>query len=508
MNNYEKAKKILEKSGADYEIMDTGSQSLRLEDQVRSLGVEFKQCTGTLLIKNNEGKYYALLRRDDRKINDKKLSDVIGTKNFKMCNKDELDKLGFDAGLVSPILLRVNTDVSIEVIVDKKVLDLDYTYSGVSKVNKSLKIKVDDLLQIVGDYRVVDYTDPNPDRQPKVEGEKSVVYTADTPTGQLHLGHYVGTVKNRVKLQDKYECFFGLANYHSFSYMKSGKPLYKKPNFIHDSTLEVAMDNLAIGIDPEKSVLYIESDVPETCEAGMLFSMLVKHSRALRNPTIKDEIVMKGMGDKYSLGFINYPMLQAADILLFKAELIPVGEDQLPHIEQSREIARDFNKLYGETFPVPEGLVGDVGNLPGLDNQKMSKSLGNAITFTDSDDEIEKKIMQMYTDPNRIHSTDPGRVEGNPVFIYHDNFNSDEDEVNELKERYRKGKVGDVEVKKKLAEAIKDFIKPIRVRRKKLEENQDRVIEILSEGGKKARTVAKQTIDEMRERMKLTYGTS
>jgi tryptophanyl-tRNA synthetase len=333
--------------------------------------------------------------------------------------------------------------------------------------------------------------------------KNSVIYTADTPSGQLHLGHYVGTVENRIKLQEKYDCYYGLANYHSFAYMKRGKHLYKQPDFVHNSVLEVAMDNLALGIDPEKAVYYVESDVPETCELAMLFSMLVSHNRALRNPTIKDEIVMKGMGDKYSLGFINYPMLQAADILLFKADLIPVGEDQVPHIEQSREIARDFNKIYGETFPVPEPLIGKVGKLPGLDNQKMSKSLGNAIVFTDTDEEISKKIMSMYTDPNRIHPTDPGKVEGNPVFIYHEAFNPDQKEVKDLEERYRKGKVGDVEVKQKLADVMIDFIAPIRERRKKLEENQDKLIEILKEGGKKARKVAKETLGEVREKMKL-----
>ncbi len=334
---------------------------------------------------------------------------------------------------------------------------------------------------------------------------KKVVYTADTPTGQLHIGHYVGTVKNRVAMQDQYQCYFGIANYHSFAYMQGGEHLYKKPDFIHESTLQVAMDNLAIGIDPEKSVLYIESDVPETCEAATLFSMLVSHSRAMRNPTIKDEIVMKSMGDKFTLGFVNYPMLQAADILLFKANLIPVGEDQLAHIEQSREIAADFNKLYGKTFPIPEGLVGEVGKLPGLDNKKMSKSLQNAITFTESDVDIKKKIMSMYTDPNRIHPTDPGRVEGNPVFIYHDAFNPDTAEVADLKERYTKGTVGDVEVKEKLAKAMVDFIAPIRERRKKYEESPDMLLEILKAGGEKARTVAKKTMEEIRQKMKLEF---
>ncbi len=339
----------------------------------------------------------------------------------------------------------------------------------------------------------------------KEKNMNKVVYTADTPTGQLHIGHFVGSVANRVKLQEKYKFYYGIANYHSFGYMKNGQPLYKEPDMIHRSVLEVAMDNVAIGMDPEKTTMYIESDVPETCEAAILFSMLVAHTRALRNPTIKDEIVMKGMGNQFSLGFVNYPIMQAADILLFKANLIPVGKDQLAHVEQSREIAQDFNKLYGQTFPIPEGLVGEVPILPGLDNKKMSKSLGNAIVFTESDEEIRKKVMSMYTDPNRIHPTDPGKVEGNPVFIYHDAFNTNKEEVEDLKKRYAEGKVGDVEVKEKLANALIKFIAPIRERRQELMKDPQKVIDILKEGGKKARVVARETIDEIRDKMKLNF---
>jgi tryptophanyl-tRNA synthetase len=339
----------------------------------------------------------------------------------------------------------------------------------------------------------------------KNKKEKKVIYTADTPTGQLHIGHYVGSLENRVKLQDEYTCYFGIANYHALSYMREGKSLFKDPDFVHQSTLEVAMDNLAVGIDPEKAVLYLESEVPETCELAILFSMLVTHSRSLRNPTIKNEIVMKKMGNRFSLGFVNYPMLQAADILLFKASLVPVGEDQLAHIEQSREIARTFNTTYGETFPVPEGLVGKVGTLPGVDNQKMSKSLGNAILLSDSDEKIEEKVMRMYTDPKRIHATDPGTVEGNPVFIYHDAFNHDVEEVKDLKERYRNGKVGDVEVKERLAEVMKEFIAPIRERRKKYEDDQKLLLDVLKDGSAKARKIAVETLKEVRDKMKLTY---
>lgn len=333
----------------------------------------------------------------------------------------------------------------------------------------------------------------------KTNNQKPVVYTADTPTGRLHIGHYVGTLKNRLKLQEEYQCVFGLATYHSFT------THHQDPDFIHQATLDVAMDNLAVGIDPNKAIYYLETEVPETCELAILFSMLVKHNRALRNPTVKDEIVMKGLGDKFSLGFVNYPMLQAADIHLFKASLVPVGKDNVAHVEQSREIARDFNRLYGETFAVPKALVGDVGMLPGLDNRKMSKSLGNTIMFTYSDKEIEEKVMSMYTDPKRKHATDPGTVEGNPVFIYHDAFNPNQEEVKDLKDRYKKGKVGDVEVKEKLAKVLVEFIAPIREKRQEYEKDTSLVLDILKDGSKKAKAIAEQTMAEVREKMKIVF---
>lgn len=508
MDNFDKAKNKLEKNDADFEVVDTGSDSLSLDDQVRGLGVSFRDCVGTLLIKNNDGKYFALLRRDDRMIDKKKLYELIGTSGFEFCKEDELeDVLGFKGGLVSPIIVADNSKGRVTILVDKNVKELDYLFCGISKVRTSLKIAREDFLKNIGKFEFVDFTKPNPKRQGLSHSEtsKKVIYTADTPTGQLHIGHYVGSVENRIKLQDKYQFYYGLANYHSYSYMKEGKSLYKDPDFIRRSTLEVAMDNLAIGLDPQKTVMYLESEVPETCEVAMLFSMLVKHTRALRNPTIKDEIVMKKMGDKFSLGFVNYPMLQAADILLFKADLIPVGKDQEAHIEQAREIARDFNKTYGETFPTPEALIGRVALLPGLDNRKMSKSLGNAIVFTDSDEDIKSKIMGMYTDPNRIHATDPGTVDGNPIFIYHDFFNQDREEVKDLEDRYRNGKVGDVEVKEKLVKVITEFISPVRERRKVYEKDESLLLDILMDGSKKAHKVAKETTDEVREKMKLNF---
>jgi len=329
---------------------------------------------------------------------------------------------------------------------------------------------------------------------------KKRILTGDTPTGKLHLGHYVGTLENRIKLQDEYETFIILANVHSFT------TNYRDPQKIRRDTLDVALDNLAVGLDPKKATLFVESEVPEILELHTYFEMLVKHARALRNPTVKDEIRAKGLEKQISVGLISYPILQAADILSFRAHLVPVGEDQAPHLEQTKEIARDFNKLYGEVFPIPEPLVGKVGRLPGTDGkEKMSKSLGNAILLSDPPEIVRKKVMKMYTDPTRIHSTDPGHVEGNPVFIYHEAFNPNKNEVEDLKNRYRKGEVGDVEVKEKLVTVLNEFLEPIRRRRAGFTTRPGLVDDIIKKGSERARKEAAETLKLVKKAMGLDY---
>ncbi len=328
---------------------------------------------------------------------------------------------------------------------------------------------------------------------------KKRILTGDTPTGKLHLGHFVGTLENRVKLQHEYETFIILADLHALT------TLSKEPKMVAEHTYQCALDNLAVGLDPEKINMFIESRIPEIYELSAIFSMYVSHARALRNPTVKDEIVMKGMGEQFSLGFINYPIFQAADILCVKAHLVPVGVDQVAHLEQTREIARDINEITGsEIFPIPEALVGRVGKLIGTDgNPKMSKSLGNLISLSEDRESVKKKVMNMYTDPNRIHPTDPGKVEGNPVFAYHDCFNTNKKEVEDLKTRYKVGKVGDVEVKEKLLTALNLFLDPIRERRMYYENNKNLVFEILDNGTKKTRDETIKTLGEVKEKMGL-----
>ncbi len=335
---------------------------------------------------------------------------------------------------------------------------------------------------------------------------KPRILTGDRPTGKMHLGHYVGTLANRVKLQDTYECFFLVADLHMLTTRVEPEQLRETSSNIH----EVVLDNLSVGIDPQRSHYFLQSLVPEISEITVIFSNLTTVPRLQRVPTLKD--VMRDLEiEQPSMGLLNYPVLQAADILCVRANLVPVGKDQSSHLEVTREIARRFNMLYASeekpVLPEPDTLIGDVPTLVGLDGQaKASKSLGNAIFLSDDTKTVEQKVRGMYTDPNRIRADIPGKVEGNPVFIYHDAFNDDQAEVADLKERYRAGKVGDVEVKKKLAAAINRFLDPIRARRAELETQPRIVEEVLAAGSERARQEAAETLRLMKEAMGLLWG--
>ncbi len=330
--------------------------------------------------------------------------------------------------------------------------------------------------------------------------KKGRILTGDRPTGKLHLGHYVGTLQNRIKLQDEYDLFLLVADYHSLTTHPDKEDVVAT----RQNALDVVIDNYAAGIDPNKVTHYLQSDIPETAELTLLFSMLVTVPRLQRVPTLKE--VMQNLDiTEPSAGLLNYPVLQAADILIVKGNLVPVGRDQASHIEVTREIARRFNQRFGEVFPEPEGLIPeDTPTLVGIDGQaKMSKSLGNAIMLSDDPETVRRKVMNMYTDPNRIHAHDPGTVEGNPLFIYHDLFNPDRAQVEEFKERYRRGQIGDVECKKVLVHRLNEFLDPIRERRRFLEERPDDVIDILRAGAARARPIAQETVAQAREAMGL-----
>ena len=319
------------------------------------------------------------------------------------------------------------------------------------------------------------------------------------PTGKLHLGHLVGALQNWDKLQAQYDCFYFVADWHALT-----------SNFADTGTIvETAIDNVAdwigAGIDPERSTIFVQSMVPEHSELYLLLQMVTPVPWLERVPTYKELIEQLSEKDLSSIGFLGYPLLQTADVVIYDAHFVPVGEDQVPHLELSREVVRRFHNFYGELFVEPQPLLTPTPRLPGLDNRKMSKSYGNTIDLSDDAETVKKKIRSMYTDPNRVRADIPGTVEGNPVFIYHDAFNPNRAEVDDLKARYREGKVGDVEVKTKLANAVNAMLDPIRERRQAAAARREDIREILVEGSRKAQTIAQETMERVRAAVKLKY---
>jgi tryptophanyl-tRNA synthetase len=353
--------------------------------------------------------------------------------------------------------------------------------------------------------------------------EKPRILTGDTPTGKLHLGHYVGSVENRLALQDQYDCFFLIANKHAFTTRSD------KPADIRQSVIDIATDWLAVGIDPAKSAMFIQSEVPAIDELTFFFAMLIPFNRVMRNPTLTQEIKDKELGDKYPFGFPMYAVGQCADILAFRPQLVPVGEDQLPHLELTREVARKFDQLYcgvdphaqdkdyvkaGGLFPVIEPKLGRVKRLVGLGAPgpegkllKMSKSLNNAIFLSDEADAVKTKVMGMYTDPRRIRATDPGETdpEKNPLWAFQETFNPDTAWLDEHREMYKNGKVGDVVIKRKLIDVLNALLEPIRTRRRQYDQRPDDVIDILRAGTARANALAEETLALAKKAMKQDY---
>ena len=321
------------------------------------------------------------------------------------------------------------------------------------------------------------------------------------PTGKLHLGHLVGALHNWVALQEKYDCFYFVADWHALT------SEYADTSGITASALDNVADWLAAGVDPKRSTIFIQSLVPEHAELFLLLSMVVPIPWLERVPTYKEQREQLSEKDLSTLGFLAYPLLQTADVAMYDANLVPVGEDQVAHLELGREAIRRFHQFFGEVFVEPQPLLTREGErrLPGLDNRKMSKSYGNTINLSDDAETVTKKVRQMYTDPKRIRADIPGTVEGNPVFMYHDAFNANTAEVDDLKTRYRAGKVGDVEVKTKLANAMNAMLEPMRERRRDVMSRPDRIREIVVEGSRTARGIAQQTMERVRDAVKLRY---
>jgi tryptophanyl-tRNA synthetase len=320
------------------------------------------------------------------------------------------------------------------------------------------------------------------------------------PTGKLHLGHLVGALNNWSGLQDQYDCFYFVADWHALT---SG---YADTSEIVANAYDMVADWIAGGLDPERSTLFVQSLVPEHAELFLLLSMVIPIPWLERVPTYKEQQEQLAEKDLSTVGFLGYPLLQTADVVIYNAHYVPVGEDQVAHLELSREIVRRFHNFYGELFVEPQPLLTKFPRLPGIDNRKMSKSYGNAIDLADDEETVRKKVMQMYTDPKRVRADIPGTVEGNPVFTFHDAFNADRAEVDDLKARYREGKVGDVEVKRKLAAALNAYMAPIRERRAAVLSKPERLREILHEGSRKARASAQETMERVRSAVQLKYS--
>jgi tryptophanyl-tRNA synthetase len=320
------------------------------------------------------------------------------------------------------------------------------------------------------------------------------------PTGRLHLGHLIGALGNWVSLQSQFDCFYFVADWHALT------SDFADTSQLTSYTYDNVADWIAVGLDPEKSTFFVQSLVPEHAELFLLLSMVVPVPWLERVPTYKEQQENLKDKDLSSIGFLGYPLLQTADVAMYDARFVPVGEDQVAHLELAREVVRRFNNVFGEMLVEPQPMLTPFGRLPGLDgDKKMSKSLGNTIHLSDSADEVKKKVMKMYTDPKRVRADIPGTVEGNPVFVYHDAFNDNKDEVEDLKGRYRSGKVGDVEVKTKLANALNARLDPIRERRAALMASPDRLKDILFDGSRRARTVAAETMTRVRDAMKISY---
>jgi len=319
------------------------------------------------------------------------------------------------------------------------------------------------------------------------------------PTGKLHLGHLVGALRNWTELQEQYDCFYFAADWHALT------TDYADTTRVQSYVIDNVIDWIAAGVDPERTTIFVQSLVPEHAELHLLLSMMIPIPWLERVPTYKELQEQLSEKDLTTYGFLGYPLLQTADVIIYDAHFVPVGEDQVPHLELSREVVRRVNHMHGSIFVEPQALLTNFPRLPGLDNRKMSKSYQNTIDLSDSAADVETKVRAMYTDPKRVRADIPGTVEGNPVFVYHHAFNPDRDEVEDLETRYREGRVGDVEVKKKLARALNTAMEPLRERRAALEAHPERVREIIHEGSRKARVIAIETMQRVRDALHLAY---
>ncbi len=483
-----KVREKLDQAGVAYEFIPLPDDlPADVQSHMKFHGRELKYAMPNMVFKTEKGLIVAQ-RRADTQIDSKKLKKLLGVQRLSLADEKELESLGLKPGIVPPF------GYDAPIFIDKKVLENSEIYTGTGDKLFTLKINPNDLIKM-NNATVGDFTT----NSPSVTGLKRIL-TGDRPTSDsFHLGNYIGSLKNRVKLQDEYDTYILLADLHALT------THFDKTEDLEKNIKGLMLGYLSVGLDPEKVTFCLQSQINGTTELAYILSILTQRAVLERQPALKEKL---DQGNQDTLGLYYYPVLMAADILLPKANLVPVGKDQKAHVEFTRDIAIKFNNLYGEVFPIPESLIGEVPTLPGVDGQaKMGKSLGNAIFLTDSAQEVEKKVMSMYTDPKRIHATDPGEVEGNPVFIYLDAFGTEDDKLQtaNYKLLYSKGQVGDIEVKKYLVKVLNNFLDPIRKRRVEYEEQPDLVDKILKEGTAKARLEAQKTLEEVRKAMKLDY---
>lgn len=502
MKNFEKIQTILKENNIEYKLLDAGTTDYSVDTHVKKFGISYSEGLSTLIFKVKD-EFIAILRRDDRNIDNKKLKAVLGTGNVTFASKADVEKLGLEVGLASPFLLpELQKKYSLRVLADEAFFEMRKVVCGFGHAQFGLEVTQKDVEAHCGKYERADVTVPNPKRQNSTSNiDKKRILTGDRPTGKLHIGHLLGSLIPRVTFQEEYETYILIANIHALSDNRDN------PKKVKDSIMELLCDYYASGLDFNKATVYIQSEVPETHEIFMYLSNFVTIQQLMHNPTLKTEITQNKMEDSTPLGFFIYPTHQAADILCVNADLVPVGRDQAPMIEDTREVARKFNNAYSvEIFGKPQAHFGVEKNVPGIDgNAKMGKSLNNGIYLSDSEEELKKKIMSVYTDPNRIHITDPGTIEGNVAFTYHDLFNKNQEEVEDLKKRYQNGQVGDVEVKEKLFVAMNQILAPIREKRQEAESKKEELLERAIEGSRKVSAIARGIADQMKEAMKINY---
>jgi tryptophanyl-tRNA synthetase len=507
MKAYERLEQFIKTEKINCEVVDVDAPDLSIEAHVKALGIRYMDGMGALLMKDKKGMYYCILRRDDRNLDLKKLKELLEVKKLSMVRPEELETLGFEPGLMAPILLRNELGDKVKFIFDQKLTEIDNVVCGVGHEKKAMKIDLKEFIKVIGDYKILEFTVPNPDRQDAgVDVTKSDirsdkikrVLSGITPSGDyLHIGNYFGAVKPQMDLQGKIEkTFYFVADLHALTTIQDKKQL--ETNIINN-----ILDFIALGLDPKQSVYFRQSDVPAHSQLMVVLGNYIPLGLMKRMHAFKDKLAKGGDESSINMGLFNYPILMAADILLYHPDGVPVGEDQRQHIELTRDVAAFYNRAY-ETkyFKRPEPLIqtGMTGKVIGTDGErKMSKSLGNVIGIFEDEEVIKKQIMSCYTDPNRIKATDPGTVEGNPVFIFHDLINEDKEQVADLKKRYRAGTVGDVEVKEKLFEAHKKRFAEAREKRAELSGNIQLAKDILADGARQANEVANETMAEVYE---------